>query len=147
LTGLMSDRVAERIEREVDWPTATMMRVGLWMREDGSDAEERLRELLKRSDLPRTTILMAMLHRGDLTAVDELLNPTGEPTDDLLTLLDKHRWWFVLSRFLPRDRAGVPDPPPFWLWADRDLQRFQLDVLRNWWLLYGERLTADAPPD
>ncbi len=147
LTGLMCERVAERVEREVDWPTATMMRVGVWMADAQRDVDPRLRDLLKRSDLPRTTILLAMLHRGDLTAVDELLNPAGEPADDLLTLLDEHRWWFVLSRFLPRDRADAPDPPPFWVWADRDLQRFQLNVLRNWWLLYGERLTDDAPPD
>ena len=46
-------------------------------------------------------------------------------------LLVGDRWWHVLRRYLPADA------PPLWLWADPQLQAFQLDALHStcprWW--------------
>src|SRR5690606_13564304 len=94
--------------------------------------------LLLRDDLPRSTILLAMLHRDDPAALDHLLNPRGDVGPDVLDLLDRRRWWHVLRRYLP------PDAPPLWLWADPELEDFQIDVLRCWWLLHRHRPT-DTP--
>jgi hypothetical protein len=90
--------------------------------------------LLLRPDLPTTTILLAMLANGRTAALDYLLNPAGEEHLPLAQLFDQSRWWYVLRRFLPTDA------PPFWVWADADLERFQIDVLRDWYLLNRHKI-------
>ena len=89
-------------------------------------------------DLPATTILLAKLHRRRAEALDDLLNPRGEPTLDLVELLDHYRWWYVLKHYLPEDA------PPFWVWADPQLEQFQIDVLRNWYLVNRHRFRAEG---
>ena len=119
--------------------------------------------LLARDDLPHSTILLAMLHvrqvgsaaaarpldaatavplpratsglgpgpnRNDLVApLEMLLHPRHADWVDLREMLATQRWWYVLRPYLR------PDAPPLWLWADRELQAFQIEVLRCWYLV------------
>src|SRR5690606_6752562 len=90
--------------------------------------------MLSRPDLPTSSILLAMLHRGQPEAVDYLLVPRGEPDLPFLQhLLIELRWWRVLRQYL-RD-----DAPELWLWGDAAVQSFQLELLREWWLLNRQR--------
>lgn len=156
--GREVDILAYQAKWERQWHTQTILRLGLWMQErlddppeasasgpgervdragggagGGEKDSEKLftQTLLFREDLPRTSVLLAMLHRGQLAEVMQfLLNPLGEPQYDLVELLDRWRWWYVLEPHLP---AGAP---PFWVWADPELETFQIDLLRDWWLLH-----------
>ena len=140
-TGLQTSLLAKRTALEDVWAVKQIMELGLWMQgqplTDGADGAQRAAALLTRDDLPRTTIMLAMLHRGDLIALDYLLSPTEPPAADLQQLLDQHRWWLVLQPFL------ADDAPTLWLWADESLISFQIEVLRNWYLL--NRPTALRP--
>lgn len=144
LAGVQRDLLHKRAAAEDVWAVQQVMRLGLWMQGEG-DAEERdgwPSSLLMRDDVPRTTVLLAMMHRGRVRdALDHLLAPRGQPPVDLVELLAELRWWHVLRRYLP------DDAPPFWLWADPQLKRFQIDVLRDWWLLNRGCLTPAPLPD
>ena len=137
LTGLHSELLQQRSEVE-DVPTvALVMRLGLWMQGRLAKLDKSVEALLTRDDLPTTTILLAMLHRGGRftpAALDYLLNPHGEPQFDLIELLDQLRWWYVLKPYLP---SGAP---PLWVWSDPGLEDFQVDVLRDWYLINRNRL-------
>jgi hypothetical protein len=126
--------LAEREVVEDIWTVAMVQRLGLWMAGDDTAIDIPATSLLTRSDLPKTTIILAMLHRKDYAALNALLNPRGETGFDLVELLDQSRWWWVLSRYLP------DDAPPVWVWADSDLEQFQIDVLRDWYLTHRQRL-------
>ncbi len=63
---------------------------------------------------------------GKMTAAD-MLKPAERIT--LVRLLDELRWWYVLNRYLPEDA------PRFDVWGDPLLMQFQVDTLRNWYLL------------
>ena len=52
-------------------------------------------------------------------------------------VFDQLRYGPVLRRYLP----GLPE---FWAWADRDRQRFQIDVIRDWYLLHRHELEFDS---
>lgn len=136
LTGLEHDLLQKRMANQSQWNVQTIMKLGLWMQKDPS--EKRMSEfapgLLARTDLPRTTVLLAMMHRGHPGAFDYLLNASGEPTVDLMELFEHYRWWEVAGTYLPTSA------PPFWVWADRELQLFQLDVLRDWYLINRHKL-------
>lgn len=117
-------------ERDEDiWSVQQIMRLGLWMQGSRPEMTQRVSGLLTRDDLPRTTVLLAILHHDHAQAFEYLFNPEGPPPLDLIDLLDRFRWWRVLDTFLP-DSA-----PPFWIWADRELQQLQIDVLRDWYIL------------
>ncbi|MEX2215448.1 MAG: hypothetical protein WD768_15045, partial [Phycisphaeraceae bacterium] len=79
--------------------------------------------------MPKQTMLLALLHKGESIALDTLLTPRGDPRADLLKLLDQDRWWFVLEAYLP------PDAPRLNVWGDPDLARFQIELLRDWYVL------------
>ena len=81
--------------------------------------------------------LLALLHRHDPTALDYLLNPRGEPTVDLVELLVEYHWWRVLKRYLPNDA------PPLSFSTSSDLRSFQVDVLRNWYLVNRHRIIRE----
>ena len=51
-----------------------------------------------------------------------------------MELFEHYRWWEVMRAYLPGSA------PPFWVWADRELQLFQLDVLRDWYLINRHKL-------
>ncbi|MEX1016783.1 MAG: hypothetical protein WDZ31_08550 [Phycisphaeraceae bacterium] len=135
MTGLQTALLRDRAGRQHDWAMAQMMRLGLWMQGELPAMSGQAAWLLGREELPRTSVLLAMLEAGPgsrRAAWDYLLAPQGEPAMDLVRLFDHYRWWYVARRRLP---GGVADAPPFWWWADREVQRFQVDVLRNWYLL------------
>lgn len=130
LTGQKTDLLCERAASEDQWHVQTIMRLGLWMRGQLPEFEAELPALLTRDDLPATTLTLALLHKDVSLGLDRLLAPQREPSMDLVELLDRWRWWVVVSEYLPEQA------PPFWVWADPELQQFQIDVLRDWWLIY-----------
>ena len=126
------DLLAARRAAEDVWKVAVLMKLGLWMQGRVPGAREQLfpEQLLTRADLPRTSIVLGMLAKREPEALRFLFNPRGEPRFDLIELFDRHRWW-------PALRAQLPDDaPPFWVWGDPQLMRFQIDVLRDWALLH-----------
>jgi hypothetical protein len=139
LTGRQGDLLEQRLAREDNGTVKMMMRVGLWMQGRPPDMSKQIGGLFARGDIPTTTLLLALLHRGDKLALDYLLNPRGEPRLNLIELLDQRRWWRVLELYLPNDA------PPFWPWADPHLEAFQVEVLRNWYLLHREKVQLRNP--
>lgn len=92
---------------------------------------------------PPTSSVLVLFARGNLVAgLDRLFNPHGEARLNLVQTLGHDRWWHVLRHYLPKS----PDTPPFWVWGDRDVQAFQVDVLRNWYLVNRHRLIEGPPP-
>jgi hypothetical protein len=130
ITGLRADLIRRRMVNEHLWSAQQVQRLGLWMQGAHPELDGRVQDLLLRDEVPTTTVLLAMLHRGErVAALDYLLNPRGEPRLDLVELFDQARWWHVLRRYLPADA------PPFWPWADPQLEAFQVDVIRDWYLV------------
>jgi hypothetical protein len=48
-------------------------------------------------------------------------------------LFDQLRFWPVLKRYLP-------GAPPFSMWVDGETQKQQVDILRDWYLIYRPSL-------
>ncbi len=149
LTGLQPRLLANRYEHEDQPGVRSVLRLGLWMqgRRDLLDISGAML-LIDRSELGLgSSVLLAMLHVGRVgdqpavarAALDYLLNPRGEPEVDLRQFFDQLRWWRVLDFYLA---ASFPEEerPVFWLWGDPLLQDFQIDVLRDWYLLHRHRL-------
>jgi hypothetical protein len=154
LTGVQLDLLARVAQADLDllrddperWPTAQVLELGLWMQGRMAPApkqqwDQQIETLAQRPDLPRSTFLLGMLYKDRRAALDLLLTPRGEAHPDLIRWLDQWRWRRVLYHFLPADA------PPFWVWADPDLERFQIEVLRDWYLLHRYELghSATAP--
>ncbi len=134
LTGAQRDLLAKKAHDEDIWSVQQILRLGLWMQGQHPEMKHLAPGLLTRDDLPTTTILLAMLHRGHNGAWEYLFNPRGDQPFDLVELLDQHRWWHVLAQYIPElDR----DDLPFWYWGDVDLEQFQIDVLTSWYALNG----------
>lgn len=134
VTGRHTDALRQNISQQTDWATATVMRLGLWMQERDSEQAISPLSLLVRPDIPRTTLIFAMMYRGDPLALQALLNPHGEAPDDLPRLLDDYGWWRVLDRYLPEDAPRWrPDTDP-------EQQQLQIDLLRDWYLVNRHRL-------
>ena len=131
LTGLQHDLLMQKYDDEDIWAVQQIMQLGRWMQASQlpTGMNQQASNLLSRHDLPTTTILLAMLHQHQPNALDYLLNPRGEPRVNLVELLSRSRWWIVLQTFLPHSA------PPFDPAADPNLQQFQIDVLRNWYLV------------
>ena len=129
LCGRSMDVLERRVEIEDAWAVRQVQRLGLWMGGRLEMHPDQVRALLAQERIPASTVLLALLHRDPNAGLTWLLNPEGEPPVDLVELLVRYRWWYVLESFLPEDA------PPLWLWADANLQHLQLDVLRNWHLL------------
>jgi len=133
-TGVGLDILEQRLDREQGWLARQHLKLGLFMqgRIDNFDPAG----LLARTDVPRQTVLWAMLYTGRLKAFDELFNPLGTVDGELRAALDRERFIYVLRRHLP----GAPQ---FRVWADPALQQFQVDVLRDWYLMHRSALTFD----
>lgn len=136
------DLLTDRMEHEDIWAVKQVMRLGLWMQGRLPEMDSTAANLLSRNDIPRTHVLLAMLHRGDRTAYEVLFAPRGEPGIDLLQLLSGERWWYILRRYLPTSA------PPLPLWADDDWKQMQIAILRDWYLLTGGHVitAAQRPP-
>ena len=133
LAGLTGQNIAflgERQTKEDQWLVKQVMSLGLWMQGKAPGMNETSIALLTRDDMPRSTLLLAMIHCKLPQGKEYLFNPRGEPSLNLRQLFDQNRWWPALRRYLS------PDAPPFWIWADTDLTQFQVDVLRDWYLIY-----------
>jgi hypothetical protein len=145
LTGLETKLLRKR-EAVEDMPIVKrMMRLGLWMQGEMPAMSGQIRGLLSRDDVPRSTVLLALLSREPGAALEYLLHDPGYSDAALVDFFDRYRWWSVLKPALPNDA------PPFWYWADRRLQRFQVQALRQWYLLNRHTLTGQttspyAPP-
>jgi len=133
LTGVQPELLAKKTRDENIWAVRQIHRLGMWMQGHCPEMDHLAPGLLGRDDMPTSTILLAMLHRRHPLAWEFLFDPRSQPLD-LIELLDQHRWWRVLKRYLP------DDAPPFWVWADTDLEQFQLDVLRSWYMVNRHRL-------
>jgi hypothetical protein len=146
------DLLAYRLQHEDIWEVQQVLRLAVWMQGDEvRDSKDRTLEprqltaaLLSMPDnVPLTTVLLAMLHMRDPAALEYLLNPRGEQRVDLVQLLDQQRWWRVLRHYLPDDAPGY-----IW-WTDADADRFQVEVLRNWYLVHRVRIRDEwnsTPP-
>ena len=146
LTGLQSQLLEKKMQDEDIWAVRQIHRLGVWMQGRLPEMDEQVQGLLTRDDLPTTTILLAMLHRTPIDALDIILSPRADELQldsaslslpeseggapvSLKKLLVHYRWHRVLRQYLP------DDAPPLFLWANDDLQQFQIDVLRNWYLV------------
>ncbi len=92
--------------------------------------------LLVRRDFADSAVWLAMLHRGDRRALDGVFKPFESNAGELVDLLDRRRFVFVLRRY-------VPELPEFWLYAEVDTQRDMADMLQDWYLLHRNRLVFD----
>ncbi len=126
MTGLHRDDLKHVLTSQDEWSHAAVIRLGRWMQGPVTEPDFRPEVLLARSDVPRSTVILALLHAGDPLAWEALLNPKGEAPDDLLTLLTDFGWWRVLNTYLPEDA-------PHWHPTDDPvLQQRQIDFLRDW---------------
>ena len=121
-----------------DWAEKQQFALALWMRGEtpadfaGDPAKYAsfVRNLLIRKDLPRTTVLLALMDTGHENAAFEwLLNPMGQPPLPLDRLLNEYRWHRVLEHYLPASA------PPVWRQAHPLIRNLQLEVLRDWALV------------
>jgi hypothetical protein len=151
LTGVQPDLLARTAAADLDmlrddparWPTVQVLQMGLWMQGHMPPAQARQWDdqiatlagyPAQVSAVPASTFMLGMLFKDRRAALDLLLNPRGQTPEDLVTLLDQWRWRRVLYHFLPADA------PPFWPWADPELEQFQIDVLRAWYLLHRHEI-------
>jgi hypothetical protein len=136
LTGVESQLLQQSVQdfSKTTWPVTQVMQIALWMQDLPTptikDIDTHVEHLLLHDQMPTSTVLLALLHKRKALALDYLLTPRGDLNEDLFTLVDRFRWWTVLKHYLPKDA------PPFWVWADPDLQRFQLEVLRDWYVIH-----------
>lgn len=133
------DRMA--IDFSDRWLVRDMIHLAQWMQgrpPAGKDYAQYAANLLVRDDVPRSTILLTLLHRRPDIALDYLLTPRGDLNIELVELLEQYRWWHVLKHYLPANAPRVE------LWADPQLIAFQVDLLRNWYALNRYRISVNA---
>lgn len=94
--------------------------------------------IMSHEDIPESTVLLALLHRREVVALDILLQPRRDRPADLLPRLIGKRWQRVLDHALPADA------PRLTVWADPELARFQIDLLRWWYALNRYRLKTQG---
>jgi len=142
MTGLHKDTLLRQSQSQSqnDWAVRRVLELGLWMQDASEDTDTQLANWLMPGDIPRTTVLLAMLYREETRwqGLDTLLNPRGESPDDLPALLDDYGWWRVLNQYLP-------DGTPHWRpGGDSESQRLQVDMLRDWYLVNRKRLMNNS---
>lgn len=136
LTGRRAELVRRQLKRADHWLVALHLKLALYMM--GEPVEFKPKTLLVRRDFPAHTVYLALMHTGDKAGFDRFFTPIEpEAPRAWRDELDRRRYWHTLRRYLP-DRA-----PPFWLWADRALQRFQIDALRAWYITRRSAMTFD----
>jgi hypothetical protein len=135
LTGQQTELLQKRMTEENVWAVRVLMQVALWMQDEQNKGQSPI-PLLQRRDLPRSTLLLALLHRKPTRALNHVFQDPGYSDQALMRFFDHHRAWQVWRPHLPSDA------PRFWLWADSTLQRFQVQVLRQWYRLHHHRLTG-----
>lgn len=138
-TEALDERLLEllrlRAESGDDWIVQQHYKLALAMHglaPDGFNPQS----LMGRRDIPKTTMILALAHTGDLAGFDWLLNPFAEPPVDLVLVFDAMRYWSVVRRYLP-------DAPEFSYWATAPVQRTEIEILRDWYLLNRPSLKFD----
>jgi len=133
------DLLTHRFEVEDVWVVKQVMGLGLWMQGRLHETSQQIPGLLSRDDVPRSTVMLAMLHQRDERVWDALYRPLAEtPPVNLYDLLVMDRWWHVLTPY------NEPRYDQLWLWADPDLQAFQIETLRSRRLVHPEFLTRNT---
>jgi hypothetical protein len=134
--GELLRRLRLREDRTDSWVSLQHYRLALAMRGEGEPDFDPA-TLMLHDKMPRTTLIMVLLHMGRLEGADWLLNPLGIPpvggAEGLRLLLDTYRYWPVLSRFFPQ-------MPEFPLWATVEDQRARVEWLRDWYLVHRPHL-------
>ncbi len=144
LTGTQPELLARRVRDEDVWAVQQILRLGLFMQTPGepirpfTQDHDNLRGLLMRPDLPRSTITLGLLFKHDDGPLEFLFNPRGEPYLPLIEMFDDKRWWHALEPVMPNNMPG------FEVWADPGLMTFQIDLMRNWYLVNKRNLTWPA---
>lgn len=132
--------IRTRFDSASEWVSRQHYRLALHLAGDLEEDFDPATLLLHR-DMPRTTVIMAMLHTGDLRGLDWLLGSVGEPglgsVSGLLALLDRARYHRVLAHYLP-------DAPRFDPWAEPPQKREQVETLRDWYLMHRRALAFDT---
>jgi len=153
LTGLQTKLLRNKMEDEDIWEVKQIHQLGLWMQGQMPELDAQVPLMLATPQLPASTIYLALLHGRrniglDLVLtprVDELalspasLNLPEEESPDrvsLSRLLVRYRWWDVLRHYMP-DRA-----PGLVLEADEQTIQYQIDLIRNWWLVHRRKQAA-----
>ncbi len=162
LTGHGAVALEKRAADETNWMMRQMLRISLWMQgrevleqDQPLDMPQLMENLLTRGDAPATSVLLAMLQRGDARALRWLLDPRREFIEidpaaiharvdaaapvTLRDLLVDGRWWLVLRNYLPAEA------PTLDLWADMPEQQFQVDLLRDWYAAHRHQAQVVAP--
>jgi len=130
------DLLQHRHNVEDVWVVKQVMGLGLWMQGRRREVEQNIPGLLSREDVPRSTVLLSMLNQRDDRGWDALYRPLAESAPiNLYHLLVTDRWWYVLE---PYTEPGFDH---LWLWADSELQAFQIEALRSRRLVHPEFLT------
>ncbi len=91
--------------------------------------------MLQRDGLPHPQILTALLAMKHRAGWDHVLGPFGLSDDELITLLDHHRFAWVLDALMPADAPRFP------LWVERDTQLEAIATLRVWYARNRARWT------
>lgn len=135
----LRDMLRTRLNNRENWISEQHYRLALFVAGELDEPFDPT-TLLLHEQMPRTTVIMAMLYTGDLRGLDWLLNPLGEPgVGNVRTLrftLDTARYHAVIRHFLPNS-------PPFDPWAEPPQQREQIHALRDWYLLHRHQLRFD----
>jgi len=134
VSGRQNALLTRKLEEQTDWDTAAGIKLGMWMQGKGPYGDLIPSGYLARDDMPRSSVIMAMLSKPDAAAYEALLNPSGEAPDDLIVLLESYGWWRVLNHYL---LEGAPR------WTPTDeptLQQYQADLLRDWYLVHRHEI-------
>lgn len=135
LAGLEPKMLEERLERETIWLVRQYVELGLLMLGRGTALDSEA--LLARREMPRESVVLALVHSGKLAGWDALFEPLSGDDGGVRAMLDQERLWPVIERYWP------VDGPRFELWADQALQQAQVDILRTWYLMHRTSLSWD----
>ena len=131
LTGRRTDRLTQLTQREDRFIVSRSARLGLWMQGSLPGFEREAVAMLRQPDVPRCTVLLALMQGGQRrAALDTLFGPTTMSDDELTELLGRQRWWWALRHYLP------DDAPQLDLWTQADAFAQQLETLRAWYTLH-----------
>ncbi len=133
----LRDYVRDRAEHAHAWLVRTHYRLARTMQNPSDSGGLDPADLLARSDVPRSTVHLALLAMGRERSLDTLFRPMEGSAANLRSFLADDRFWPLLRRY-------IPPLPPFGVWGDPLLQRFQVRVQRSWLRIHRGRLRFDA---
>jgi hypothetical protein len=93
-------------------------------------ARDALDPFIRNENFPRLGLYAALLRAGDMLPMDLLL--ARESNVNVESFLRD-------ARFIEIVREHFPDAPSFEWFEDKDLRRWQVDRLRDWWSIHRWR--------